>query len=420
MKVAIVGAGHNGLIASYYLRKNGFDVTVFEGSNKVGGMTDTQVINGVKISRASYVLGLMPKNLVNEFKIPIIEQDPIQTIYLDKPIPFWRDRKRRIEELKKAGEEKFEEFENKILSFKKMIEEKFTFVTYPPSKEEITEEAEKIGLDELMKLTAKEFLSKYLSRELHKFFIYHGMENSPAYLVAYFYADWSYVEGGMGTVAEKIFERSKELEVNVKLNSKVSRILVNDNKVKGVEVNGKKYDFDIVLSAVSPAETVELADLDIKFHLGKNRWVKYNVIFKDEPKLPKELQPFSSSIIDCNAGEIVIPSFLDKTLGGHVMEMMGDIDEALSMIKGDVVYQEKITAEDAEKMYLLPAGNLNHLPMVEPYLFDNRPVKGWGYKTSIEGLYITGAGTYPGGQVTGIAGYNAAMKIIQDLSLKNS
>jgi len=420
MKIAIIGAGHNGLISAYYLRKRGFDVTVFEGSNKIGGMTDTQIINGVKISRASYVLGLMPKNLVNEFKIPVIEQDPIQTIYLDQPIPFWRDKKKRIEELKKAGEEKFEEFENKIEKFKKLIEDKFTFVTSPPSKEMIIEEAEKIGVEELMKTSAKDFLSKYLSKKLHRFFIYPGMENSPAYLVSYFYADWSFVEGGMGTVADRIAKSAEEIGVNIRTNSKVDKILISNDKVKGIKVNGKEYDSDIVVSATSPAETVKLADLDTKFHLGKNRWVKYNIVFKDSPKVPKELEPFASSIIDCDAGEIVIPSLLDKTLGGNVMEMMGDLDEALSLIKGEVIYEEKITAEDAEKMYILPAGNINHLPMIEPYLFDGRPVKGWGYKSPIDGLYITGAGTYPGGQVTGIPGYNVAMKIIHDLSLKNS
>jgi len=420
MKIAIIGAGHNGLISAYYLRKRGFDVTVFEGSNKIGGMTDTQIINGVKISRASYVLGLMPKRLIEEFKIPVIEQDPIQTIYLDQPIPFWRDKKKRIDELKKAGEEKFEEFENKIEKFKKLIEDKFTFVTSPPSKEMIIEEAEKIGVEELMKTSSKDFLSKYLSKKLHRFSIYPGMENSPAYLVSYFYADWSFVEGGMGTVADRIAKSAEEIGVNIRTNSKVDKILISNDKVKGIKVNGKEYDFDIVVSATSPAETVKLADLDTKFHVGMNRWVKYNIIFKDSPKVPEELDPFASSIIDCDAGEIVIPSLLDKTLGGNVMEMMGDLDEALSLIKGEVIYEEKITAEDAEKMYILPAGNINHLPMIEPYLFDGRPVKGWGYKSPIDGLYITGAGTYPGGQVTGIPGYNAAMKIIYDLSLKNS
>lgn len=57
--------------------------------------------------------------------------------------------------------------------------------------------------------------------------------------------------------------------------------------------------------------------------------------------------------------------------------------------------------------------------MYLPYLFDNRPKKGWGYRTPIKGLYIGGSGAYPGGQVTGIPGRNAAMTIIYDMRKNN-
>jgi Phytoene dehydrogenase and related proteins len=50
-----------------------------------------------------------------------------------------------------------------------------------------------------------------------------------------------------------------------------------------------------------------------------------------------------------------------------------------------------------------------------PYLFDGRPVKGWGYRTPLKGLYITGAGTFPGGQVTGIPGFNVVTAVKEDL-----
>jgi oxygen-dependent protoporphyrinogen oxidase len=40
-RVAIVGAGISGLTAAFYLRQRGFPVTVFEASERVGGMIDT-------------------------------------------------------------------------------------------------------------------------------------------------------------------------------------------------------------------------------------------------------------------------------------------------------------------------------------------------------------------------------------------
>ncbi len=49
-------------------------------------------------------------------------------------------------------------------------------------------------------------------------------------------------------------------------------------------------------------------------------------------------------------------------------------------------------------------------------LFAFRPVIGWAqYRTPIEGLYLCGAGTHPGGGVTGACGFNAAREIIKDL-----
>jgi phytoene dehydrogenase-like protein len=48
-------------------------------------------------------------------------------------------------------------------------------------------------------------------------------------------------------------------------------------------------------------------------------------------------------------------------------------------------------------------------------LFFMRPLPGWAhYHTPIEGLYLCGAGTHPGGGVTGAPGYNAAHKILKD------
>ena len=42
-------------------------------------------------------------------------------------------------------------------------------------------------------------------------------------------------------------------------------------------------------------------------------------------------------------------------------------------------------------------------------MFFMRPIPGWSrYRTPIAGLYLCGAGTHPGGGVTGAPGYNAA------------
>jgi phytoene dehydrogenase-like protein len=50
--------------------------------------------------------------------------------------------------------------------------------------------------------------------------------------------------------------------------------------------------------------------------------------------------------------------------------------------------------------------------------FD-RPVPGAGnYRTHIPGLYLCGSSSHPGGNVTGLPGYNAAQAIFGDLGIK--
>jgi len=50
-------------------------------------------------------------------------------------------------------------------------------------------------------------------------------------------------------------------------------------------------------------------------------------------------------------------------------------------------------------------------------LFFSRPLVGWSrYATPIDGLYLCGSGTHPGGGVMGAPGHNAAMRVASDLT----
>jgi len=49
----------------------------------------------------------------------------------------------------------------------------------------------------------------------------------------------------------------------------------------------------------------------------------------------------------------------------------------------------------------------------------NRPFAGSGrYRTPVGGLYLCGGATHPGGNITGLCGYNAAAVIAADLAIK--
>jgi hypothetical protein len=66
----------------------------------------------------------------------------------------------------------------------------------------------------------------------------------------------------------------------------------------------------------------------------------------------------------------------------------------------------------------LPHANPNHIEMSIDQLLSFRPTPSLaGYRTPVSGLFLTGAGTHPGGGVTGAPGRNAAGVVLRDLGL---
>ena len=74
------------------------------------------------------------------------------------------------------------------------------------------------------------------------------------------------------------------------------------------------------------------------------------------------------------------------------------------------------TPADIERRMAMTDGNIRHLDMVPSQLLAQRPLLGWSnYRTPIVNLYLCGAGTHPGGEVTGAPGHNAAQMVLNDL-----
>jgi phytoene dehydrogenase-like protein len=72
---------------------------------------------------------------------------------------------------------------------------------------------------------------------------------------------------------------------------------------------------------------------------------------------------------------------------------------------------------DLERTFALVGGDIMHGRMSLDQLWAARPVLGAGnYRTPLKGLYMCGAGTHPGGGVSGAPGHNAAHEILRDRS----
>jgi len=101
-------------------------------------------------------------------------------------------------------------------------------------------------------------------------------------------------------------------------------------------------------------------------------------------------------------------------------ELLGDrvvkkIAEYAPNVPGAILARQTLTPLDLERTYGLTEGNIFHGDLRLEQLFFMRPVPGWSqYRTPIKGLYLCGAGTHPGGGVTGAPGHNAAHQVLRD------
>lgn len=84
--------------------------------------------------------------------------------------------------------------------------------------------------------------------------------------------------------------------------------------------------------------------------------------------------------------------------------------------RGKIVGQLFQHPEWLERHLGLYRGNVMHLEMSIDQMFAARPFLGAGsYRSPIQGLYLTGASTHPGGGIMGASGRNAARVLLKDL-----
>jgi phytoene dehydrogenase-like protein len=81
---------------------------------------------------------------------------------------------------------------------------------------------------------------------------------------------------------------------------------------------------------------------------------------------------------------------------------------------------ETKTTRDLEAALKLPGGNIFHEPLSWPFVEDDAPLETpaqrWGVATADERVLLCGSAAQRGGAVSGIAGHNAAMAVLEMLS----
>ena len=104
----------------------------------------------------------------------------------------------------------------------------------------------------------------------------------------------------------------------------------------------------------------------------------------------------------------------------HVEEvadlMIDTVDAFAPGFKASVLGRQIKSPLDLERDFGLIGGDIFHGALSLNQLFSARPMLGQAnYRGALPGLYLCGAGTHPGGGVTGAPGHNAAKVILRDL-----
>ena len=102
-----------------------------------------------------------------------------------------------------------------------------------------------------------------------------------------------------------------------------------------------------------------------------------------------------------------------KTLADRAVAVLESVAPGIS---GHIVARQLITPADLQSDWGATGGHAMHVNEGFDQFAQWRPLYGIGrYETPIDGLFLSGAGTHPGGGVTGAPGANAAEKLIRHL-----
>lgn len=285
----------------------------------------------------------------------------------------------------------------------------------------------------------------------------------------------SFVKGGMGALTDALTKAATEAGVEIKTGAEVQRIQAANDRVSKVVFKNGELKARAVISNADPRTTflklVDPVDLDPTFLQKVRNYraagvsAKINLALSALPKFSgvadeqlsgrihvgPEIDYLERAFDAAKYGEyspapymeVTIPSLTDSSLapnGAHVMSIYvqyapyqlkdGDwqtrreefADNAVNVLseyapnlKGLILARQVITPVDLEQTYGMSGGHIHHGEQSLDQIYTFRPVIGWSqYRTPINGLYLCGSGTHPGGGVMGRPGANAAREIIKD------
>jgi phytoene dehydrogenase-like protein len=197
--------------------------------------------------------------------------------------------------------------------------------------------------------------------------------------------------------------------------AKVNFVLAEEPRVTAMPADADPGRRSLFTLLPSPGFADRCYETAMRGEIPERLWVDCVVASNVDPSLA----PDGTHVMTCFVQ--YVPYRLAEGTWDERRELLGDrvlasIADYAPNVPGAVTARQVLTPLDLERTYGLTEGNIFHGDLSIDQLFFMRPVPGWArYRTPIDRLYLCGAGTHPGGGVTGAPGFNAARAVLRDL-----
>ena len=280
--------------------------------------------------------------------------------------------------------------------------------------------------------------------------------------------------GGRSQLVHALTQSAEDAGATIRLNTHVEEILIKDGKAFGVKLsNGDMVKARIVISNADPRSTfsnlVGAPRLDAMFanratqirgsgvvaklHLALSGVPEFTGLADSQlgdrlliaPSMKYIEHAFNHSKYgECSEKpllEITIPSLHNSALapGGHQVmsvnvafmpyaldggweeqkatiayKVISQLGQYAPNLKSLIVDHEFLTPRDIEEQFHAVQGHWHHGELSIHQSFMMRPLHGAAqYDTPVDGLFLCGAGSHPGGGLSGLPGKNAAKRVLE-------
>lgn len=282
--VAIIGAGHNALVAATYLARAGLHVEIFERRATLGGATlNEELWPGYTFSTGAHLLHAMPAQIVRELglkaqglvtvprdEVIFLRRDGTYHTNLDFDLPNHLTARAKLSAAERDGLQRYEAFKQSLVGLVRPW-----LLRTPPGPAELeraaagTPAAETLRLATTMRLW--ELHDHFLpTARLRERVVSEGSAfacNPGAFVLAYGAIDaadpatgekgpWGFVRGGMGRLAAVLAEVARAAGVVIHTDSPIASIVVQNGRATGLQLESvDRIEARNVLSTADPKRT---------------------------------------------------------------------------------------------------------------------------------------------------------------------